>query len=143
MSSFIETCYEPIIGKELSRFLCDNNNNWKDDRGNPIVFKDDGTVEVYSEHQKAIIKAGGEYTTQQAVFLPGYDSYRGSHVTDCGERGVCHTWDQCYNFTDGPDVIYVGEHVLHLCTFQSPILYIAIQLRWIAEYNKGDLSVAK
>ena len=28
-------------------------------------------------------------------------------------------------------------------TFQSPIVYITNQLCWFAEYNKGDLSVAK
>jgi hypothetical protein len=33
--------------------------------------------------------------------------------------------------------------ILHLCTFKTPILYIANQLCWFAEYNKGGLSVTK
>jgi hypothetical protein len=32
---------------------------------------------------------------------------------------------------------------IHLCTFKPPILYIANQQSWFAEYNKGGLSVAK
>ena len=109
MSAFTETCYEPIIGEELSRFLCGN--MWVDDRGHPIAFKKDGTVEVYSEYHEKMIRSGGDYTTQKAAFRPGYDSYYGSFAKDCGEKGVCHTWDQCSNLTDGPAVVYVGEHV--------------------------------
>ena len=35
------------------------------------------------------------------------------------------------------------EYTLHLCTFKPPILYIAIQLCWIAEYNKGGFISSK
>jgi len=82
MSGFIETCYQPIIGEELTRFLCIN--KWIDSRGNPITFNEDGTMEVYSEYHQKMIPLGGQYTTQFAAFRPGHDSYYGSRATDLG-----------------------------------------------------------
>ena len=41
------------------------------------------------------------------------------------------------------DLITQVISILHLCTFKTPILYIANQQSWFAEYNKGGLLVAK
>jgi hypothetical protein len=110
MSGFTETCYQPIIGKELTRLLCGE--AWIDSHGKPIRFMDDGTMEVYSEYHEKMIPQGGQYTPIFAAFRPGHDSYFGSSVTDLKEKGVCHEWDnEYYNFTDGPVKVYVGEHV--------------------------------
>ena len=109
MSDFTETCYQPIIGEELKRFLCSN--KWIDSRGNPIIFNEDGTMEVYSEYHQTMIPQGGQYMTRFAAFRPGHDSYYGCSATDLKEKGVCKTWDNEYNLTDGPDKVYVGEYV--------------------------------
>jgi hypothetical protein len=56
-------------------------------------------------------------------------------------------WHACHfilskwqSFTDLNGTI---RAVSNLQWSKTPILYIANQLRWFAEYNKGDLSVAK